>query len=274
MKEAPLNHNKLADVSGLFGKAVAPVGNPPSEAPAIEPSIAPTSDPQSGAKPKAHYLGHRDRLRQKIIERGVDALEDYELLETLLFAFIPRRDVKPISKALLTRFGGLGGVLSASAADLVTVQGVGDSCASYLKTVDALRHRAARETIIKRPLLNSWAAIVQYVKSRLEHEAREHFLILYIDKKNQLIDDSVHSIGTIDHSPVFPRELTKSVLDKGASAIVLVHNHPSGDPTPSRADIDITRHLMDILSPFDVEVHDHLVVGKHGVTSLKSAGLI
>ncbi len=223
---------------------------------------------------KPHWQGHRDRLRSKLIKRGADALEDYELLETLLFAFIPRRDVKPIAKALLRRFGALSAVLAADPKDMVQVDGVGETAASYLKAVAELHARAAREEIAGRPILSSWSALLAYVRGQLQHEAREQFRVVFLDRKNQLIADEIMGHGTVDHAPVYPREIARRALELSASALILVHNHPSGDPTPSRADIDMTREIVDALSPLEIVVHDHLIAGRGGVTSLKSSGLI
>jgi DNA repair protein RadC len=226
----------------------------------------------SDAKP--HWQGHRDRLRTKLIKRGPEALEDYELLETLLFAFIPRRDVKPVAKALLARFGALSGVLAADPKDLVKVAGVGETVAAYLKATQEIGARAARETLSAAPMISSWSALLAYVRSQLQHETREQFRVLFLDKKNQLIADELMGQGTIDHAPVYPREIARRALEHSSSALILLHNHPSGDPTPSRADIDMTREIMDALAPFDISVHDHLIAAKQGVTSFKTQGLI
>ena len=223
---------------------------------------------------KPHWQGHRDRLRTKLIKRGPEALEDYELLETLLFAFIPRRDVKPVSKALLARFGALSGVLAAAPQDLVKVAGVGETVAAYLKATQEIGARASRETLSSAPMISSWSALLAYVRSQLQHETREQFRVLFLDKKNQLIADELMGQGTVDHAPVYPREIARRALELSSSALILVHNHPSGDPTPSRADIDMTREIIDALAPFEISVHDHLIAAKQGVTSFKTQGLI
>lgn len=224
--------------------------------------------------PKPHWLGHRDRLRQKLLNRGAQALDDYELLETLLFAFLPRRDVKPVAKALLARFGGLSAVFAAEAKDIARVEGMGPNSAAYLKATAEIATRAAREEISAKPLISSWTSLVTYVRSQLQHETREQFRVLFLNKKNQLIADEIMSQGTVDHTPVYPREIARRALELAASSLILVHNHPSGDTTPSRADIDVTRELMDALTSFDINVHDHLIVGTGGVTSFKASGLI
>ena len=227
------------------------------------------------AKPaRPHWQGHRDRLRGKLIRRGADALDDYELLETLLFAFIPRRDVKPIAKALLQKFGSLSAVFAADAKDLQSLPGIGETVAAYLHATREISARATRETLHATPIISSWAALLGYVRRQLQHERREQFRVLFLDRKNQLIADELMSQGTVDQAPVYPREIARRALELSASALILVHNHPSGDPTPSSADIEITREIVDALQPFEIKVHDHLIAAKHGVTSFKTEGLI
>lgn len=223
---------------------------------------------------KPHWQGHRDRLRGKLIRRGATALDDYELLETLLFAFIPRRDVKPIAKALLQKFGSLSAVLAAEPKALMVVSGVGETVAAYLKATQEIGTRAAREHIAKQPVISSWAALLAYVRGQLQHETREQFRVLFLDRKNQIIADELMGQGTVDQAPVYPREIARRAIELSSSAVILVHNHPSGDPKPSRADIDMTREVIDALSPLEITVHDHLIAAKQGVTSLKSEGLI
>lgn len=223
---------------------------------------------------KPHWQGHRDRLRGKLIQRGAAALDDYELLETLLFAFIPRRDVKPIAKALLQRFGSLSAIFAADSKALQSVAGVGETVAAYLLAIHEMTTRAARESIEARPIISSWTTLLAYVRGHLQHESREQFRVIFLDRKNQLIADELMGQGTVDHAPVYPREIARRALELSASALILVHNHPSGDPTPSRADIDITREIIDALAPFEIKVHDHLIAAKQGVTSFKSEGLI
>lgn len=225
-------------------------------------------------KAKPHWQGHRDRLRTKLIERGADALEDYELLETLLFAFIPRRDVKPVAKALIARFGALSAILAARPAELTRVAGVGETVAAYLKATAEIGARASRETLQARTVISSWSALQAYVKQQLQHEGREQFRVLFLDRKNQLIADETMGHGTVDHAPVYPREIARRALELQASSLILVHNHPSGDPTPSRADIDMTREIMDALDALDITVHDHLIAARSGVLSFRSQGLL
>lgn len=225
-------------------------------------------------EPKPHYHGHRDRLRDRAQGAGLGALPDYELLELLLFRSIPRGDVKPLAKQLLARFGSLAGVLGATAEELKTVKGVGDALALDLKLAHELSLRAAREAVGKRPVISSWNALLAYVKTALAHEAREQFRVLFLDKKNQLIADEVMNRGTVDHAPVYPREVMRRALELSASALILAHNHPSGDPTPSAADVDMTRQVVDAGRALRIAVHDHLVVGRQGVASFKALGLM
>lgn len=209
-----------------------------------------------------------------MLKRGAGALEDYEVMEVILMAFIPRRDVKPIAKALMTRFGSLSGVLATPSADLVKIDGIGETVAAYLKAIAEFQSRAAREEIRKRPAISSWSALMTYVRTELQHEGREQFRVLFLDRKNQLIADEVLGHGTVDHAPVYPREIARRALELQASSLILVHNHPSGDTTPSRADIDMTREIINVLDPLEITVHDHLIAGTGGVTSFRTAGLI
>lgn len=213
-------------------------------------------------------------MRGKLIRRGASSLEDYELLETLLFAFIPRRDVKPIAKALLKSFGSLSGVLAAEPKALICVDGVGETVAAYIKAMQELGGRAAREQLASQPVISNWAALLAYVRRQLQHETREQFRVLFLDRKNQIIADELMGQGTVDQAPVYPREIARRAIELSSSAVIMVHNHPSGDPKPSRADIDITRQVIDALSPLEIAVHDHLIAAKQGVTSLKAQGLI
>jgi DNA repair protein RadC len=225
-------------------------------------------------KSAPHWQGHRDRLRSKLLTRGPAALDDYEILEILLMAFIPRRDVKPVAKQLLRTHGSLSGVLAAPAADLIKTEGLGETSAAYLKAAAELFSRAAREEVKKGALISSWSALLTYVRTELQHEKREQFRVLFLDKKNQLIADVIMNEGTVDHAPVYPREIARRALELSASSLILVHNHPSGDVKPSKADIDTTREIIDALTPLDITVHDHLIAGTGGVASFKSLGLI
>ncbi|HEY4029425.1 MAG TPA: DNA repair protein RadC [Caulobacteraceae bacterium] len=233
--------------------------------------LAPPAETEDEAP--AHYHGHRDRLRLRARRAGPASLPDYELLELFLYRSIPRSDVKPLAKALLARFGGLGGVLGASIADLRQVPGVGEAVALDLKLMQEAALRMGRETLARRPLISSWSALLAYVRAELAHEAKEQFRVLFLDKKNQLVADEMLGSGTVDHAPVYPREVARRSLELSASAVILLHNHPSGDPSPSPADIDMTRQIVDALRPLRIAVHDHLVVGRDGVASFKALGL-
>ena len=236
--------------------------------------LFPSTAPEKQVKDVPHYAGHRERLRAKFLQTDGEGLADYELLELLLCGFIPRRDVKPLAKRLITKFGSLSGVFAASPKALESVDGIGETLSVYLKTVHTLHLRASLEDISRREVLSSWQKVQDYVRVRLQHDATESFRVLFLDRKNCLISDEEMGKGTVDHAPVYTREIARRVLEISASSIILVHNHPSGDPTPSRADISMTREIMDVLESLDVQVHDHLVVGKHGVTSMRAAGLI
>jgi len=223
---------------------------------------------------KPHHLGHRERLRDRAINGGIEALPNYELLEMHLFRSIPRGDVKPLAKALLARFGSLAGVLGASVAELRSVKGVGPSVALDLKLLHHTALRIGREQVVRRTVITSWSQLLAYVKMALAHEAREQFRVLFLDKKNQLIADEVQNHGTVDHAPVYPREVMRRALELSASAIILVHNHPSGDPTPSSADVDMTRQVVEAGRALRIAIHDHLVVARDGVASFKALGLM
>ena len=221
-----------------------------------------------------HHDGHRDRLRERFSAAGADALADYELLELILFRTIPRRDVKPIAKALIARFGSLAEVLNAPRRRLTEVAGVKDAVALDLSIVAAINQRAMRSAVRRREVLSSWAAVLDYCTAAMAHESREQFRILFLDKKNALIADEVQGTGTVDHTPVYPREVVRRALELSATAIILVHNHPSGDPTPSRADIEMTRTIAEVARPLGIELHDHIIIGKAGHASLKGLRLL
>ena len=221
-----------------------------------------------------HYTGHRQRLRERLLKGGADALPDYELLELVLFAALPRRDVKPLAKALLDRFGGFAEVISAEPALLSEVKGVGTSVIAALKTVQAAALRLARDEVMNRPVIGSWDKLMAYCRSSMAHEKTEQFRVLFLNHRNELIADEVQQRGTIDHTPVYPREVVKRALELGASALIMVHNHPSGDPSPSQADIAMTREVQDVGEKLGIRLHDHVVVGRHGNNSFKTLGLI
>jgi len=236
--------------------------------------IAPPARAPRGKTEKPHYHGHRERLRERFAEAGADALADYELLELLLFRFIPRQDTKPLAKALIARFGSLAGVMAAEPARIAEIEGAGPAVAQDLKIAHAVHLRAQRAELKKRTVISSWTQLTNYVRDALAHEPREQFRALFLDVKNQLLADEVLNRGTVDHAPVYPRELARRALELSAGAVILVHNHPSGDPKPSAQDIAITREIIRALEAIQVRVHDHLIVGRDGVASFKSLGLI
>jgi DNA repair protein RadC len=221
-----------------------------------------------------HYHDHRERLRDRFREGGGEALRDYELLELMLFPAIPRVDTKPLAKALLQKFGSFGEVLGASPARLMEVDGIGEKAAHHIKVVHAAAQRYLKEPVKQRPLLDSWSSVIDYCRAAMGFESIENFRILFLDKRNLLIADEVQQRGTVDHTPVYPREVVKRALELGATALILVHNHPSGDPTPSRADIQMTKSVIDIAKPLGITVHDHIIVGRQGHASLRGLELI
>lgn len=205
---------------------------------------------------------------------GADALPDYELLELALFAAIPRRDVKPLAKTLIARFGSFADVIAAAPERLMEVDGIGEATVTALKVIQAAALRLSRSQVLNRPALSSWAALIDYCTAAMAREANEEFRILFLDRKNVLIADEVQARGTVDHTPVYPREIVKRVLELGASAFILVHNHPSGDPTPSQADIAMTREIANAAKALKIALHDHLVIGRKGHVSFKAMGLL
>jgi len=221
-----------------------------------------------------HYRNHRNRLRARFLSAGAGSVADYEMLELVLFRAIPRRDVKPLAKALLARFSDFNGVISAPAARLAETPGIGDAVICELKIVEAAAHRLARAKVLNRPAISSWQALMDYCKATMAHRETEQFRILFLDRKNVLVADEEQAKGTVDHVPVYPREVVKRALEVNASAIILVHNHPSGDPTPSRADIDMTRQIEQAARAVGVVIHDHVVIGKDRDASFRGLGLI
>src|ERR1700749_242949 len=224
--------------------------------------------------PPSPHAGHRERLRERFLKGGADAMPDYELLELLLFAAVPRKDTKPLAKALITRFGSFAEVIAAKRERLLEIDGVGEAVVNQLKIIEAAAQRLAKGKVMGRPALSSWAALLDYCMTAMARNQTEEFRVLFLDRKNVLVADEVQSKGTVDHTPVYPREIVKRALEHGASAIILVHNHPSGDPTPSRADIEMTRDIAAAARALSIAVHDHLVIGRGGHASFKSLGLL
>jgi DNA repair protein RadC len=222
----------------------------------------------------ADTAGHRSRLRARLLSGGSEALQDYELVEYLLALAIPRRDTKPLAKALLREFGGIGGLLSADAETLLRVDGVSETAAAALKIVQASALRLLRNDIVEKPVLASWQALIDYLRADMGHIAIERVRVLHLNAKNILIRDEVISEGSIDQATVHVREVIRRAIDLGSSAIILVHNHPSGDPAPSRADISLTRDIIDAGKRLNVAVHDHVIIGSTGHSSMRALGLI
>ncbi len=225
-------------------------------------------------KPKPHYHGHRDRLRARFSQKGAQALADYELLELYLFRSIPRRDVKPIAKDLIAKFGSFAEVISAPPKRLQEVKGISEKIALDLKILQAGALKLGQESLMGRPLLSSWTALLDYCRSAMQFEEKEQFRVLFLDKKNRLIADEVLGHGTIDRAPVYPREIVKRALELGSTAIILAHNHPSGDPTPSQSDITMTKTIVDAAKAIGISVHDHLIIGRQSTVSFKTLGLM
>ena len=227
-----------------------------------------------GDSVKQHYLGHRDRLRQKFRENGRKSLADYELLELILFRSIPRRDTKPLAKQLLEEFGSFAEVISAPMHRLEEINGLGTATVTDFKLIQAAASELVSGGIRKKQLLSSWKSVLDYCRAAMAFEEVEQFRILFLDKKNQLIRDEVQQVGTIDHTPVYPREILKRALELSATAIILVHNHPSGDPTPSNADVKMTKKIVELMTNVGISVHDHLIIARDGHASLKGLGLM
>lgn len=220
-----------------------------------------------------HHTGHRDRLRQRFL-KSPESLQDYELLELLLFMAIPRRDVKPLAKDLLKKFGSFAELMASPVSALVEVEGISENTACALKAVAASAHRMVRQELMDRPILNNWERLLDYCHSTMAYEGREHFRILFLNKKNHLLADEIQGTGTVDHTPAYPREVIKRALELGSTCLLLLHNHPSGDPKPSQADVDITRQIMKAAEAFGILIHDHIIISRTGYCSMKGEGLL
>ena len=226
------------------------------------------------AEAPPHYHGHRERLRDRFRDVGADALSDYELLEMVLFRALPRRDVKPLAKTLIGKFGSFAETVHAPAARLREVDGLGEAAITEIKLIAAAASRVAKGQLKQRTVLSSWSAVIEYCRAAMAFADKEQFRILFLDKRNQLIADELQQVDTIDRTPVYPREVVKRALELSATAIIMVHNHPSGDPTPSTADIQMTKSIIGIANPLGISVHDHIIVGKNGHASLKGLRLM
>ena len=238
------------------------------------PMPAKTSKPADEPAETPHYHGHRERLRERFHTAGPDALSDYELLELALFPALPRRDTKPLAKALLKTFGSFAEVIHAPVARLREIDGIGDASINQLKLIAAAVSRVAKGEVKQRTALSSWNDVIDYCRTSMAFADKEQFRLLFLDKRNRLIADEVQQTGTVDHTPVYPREVIKRALELSATALILVHNHPSGDPTPSQADIQMTKAIIEIATPLGISVHDHIIVGRNGHSSLKGMRLI
>ncbi len=236
--------------------------------------FAPPSKLRKPPNEPDHHHGHRERLRERFMAGGADAMPDYELLELILFRAVQRQDVKPLAKRLIQRFGDFNRVMAAAPARLAEVEGVGDAVVREIKIVEAASHRMARAKVLEQPVLSSWGDLMIYCKTVMAHRETEQFRALYLDRKNLLIADEAQAEGTVDHVPVYPREVVKRGLELNASALILVHNHPSGDPTPSHADIEMTRRIARAADTVGLTLHDHVVIGKGRDVSFRGLGLM
>ncbi len=225
-------------------------------------------------RPADDLVGHRDRLFKRFRDGGSGALADYEFLEMYLFGVIPRRDTKPIAKKLISTFGSLTEAVSAPRHRLMEVEGVGERVADHLKMIQVAAEKFAQGAVVGRTVLSSWSAVIDYCRTSMAYAEKEEFRILFLDRKNALIKDEVQQKGTVDHTPVYPREVVKRSLELSASGVILVHNHPSGDPTPSRADVDMTKRIIEAADKLGITVHDHIIVGREGHASLRGLQLI
>ena len=252
----------LGDLTRLSAATVLGSNNPPNPPQPPSPRDVP------------HFHGHRERLRTRLRDAGSDALQDYELLEMVLFGANSRSDTKGLAKRLIDEFGSFASVISAPRERLEQFKGVGEGAIAALKVVEAAASRMLRGRIERRAVLSSWSAVLEYVRAAQAYAPKEQFRILFLDKRNQLIKDEVQQEGTVDHTPVYPREVVKRALELSATAIILVHNHPSGDPTPSSADIEMTKRIARAAEPLGVALHDHIIVGKDGHASLRGMKLI
>lgn len=228
----------------------------------------------SNGRLPSYIADHRQRLRERFLSGGAQAMPDYEMLELVLFRAIPRRDVKPLARALLDQFGDFNRVMTAPADRLTEVKGVGNAVITELKIVEAATHRMARAKVMQRHVISSWDAIIDYCHTVMTHRETEQFRVLYLDRKNTLIADEEQAKGTVDHVPVYPREVAKRALQLNASALILVHNHPSGDPTPSQSDIDMTEQIRIACDALGLTLHDHLIIGKSTELSFRAQGLL
>ena len=233
-----------------------------------------TPQKQKSQKPKDHNRNHRQRLRSRFMRAGKQALQDYELLELIMFRAIPRRDIKPLAKTLLAEFGDFNRVISAPSSRLLAIKGVGESVIQEFRIVTAAAERLAQVEVLNRDILSNWQALLTYCHIAMAHKENEEFRILFLDKKGNLIADEEQQKGTVDHVPVYRREVVKRALELNACSVVLVHNHPSGDPKPSKADVALTHHIQAALDTVKITLHDHIIIGAQSHASLHDLGLL
>jgi len=259
-----------------FSESPLPLFARSSPAPEPDEVVVVPSIPSALAKGRlpSYISDHRQRLRHRFLDGGADAMPDYEMLELVLFRAIPRQDVKPLARRLLDRFGDFNGVITAPSARLSQEHGVGDAVILELKIVEAAARRLARARVMHRPVISSWNALLEYCQTAMAHRETEQFRVFYLDRKNTLIADEAQAQGTVDHVPVYPREVVKRALELNACALILVHNHPSGDPTPSASDIEMTKQIERAASALGISLHNHLVIGRSREISFKSEGLL
>lgn len=230
--------------------------------------------PDTSKKIKPDNAGHRKRLRERFLKAGAAGLADYEILEIVLFQAQTRRDMKPLAKALLKRFGSFADVISADPVELTEVEGVGGSVVVALKTIQCAAQHLTRDDIMNKPVLANWDKLIKYCRANMARNKIESFRVLYLNQRNELIADEEQQRGTVNHTPVYPRQVVKRALELHATAMIMVHNHPSGDPRPSRADIEMTKEVRDIAEKLDITLHDHIIVSKSGSTSFKDLGIL
>lgn len=242
--------------------------------PQLAEASPPLLDLPAPEEAKPGHLGHRDRLRERLLTRGAEALADYEILEILLFSNYPRKDTKPVAKALIARFGSLASVFAARPEELQEVEDVGPGAAGTIKAAQAAALHMLRAEVRDQPVLNNWDRLTDYLHAALAREPIEQFRVLFLDTKNRLIADEAQAKGTVNHTPVYPREVVKRALELGATALILVHNHPSGDPTPSRADIAMTAEVKAATEALGILLHDHLIIGNGRHLSFRREGLL
>lgn len=264
------------DPNRSFGEMPLPLFTPAADD--VQPVAVASTRPDPSARPgkaaPSYLADHRARLRERFMQGGAAAMPDYEMLELILFRAIPRQDVKPLARRLIERFGDFNRVLSASAVRLTQVEGVGPAVVTELKIVEAAAQRLARARILHRPVLSGWQVLLDYCHTTMAHREIEQFRVLYLDRKNVLIADEEQAQGTVDHVPVYPREIIRRALELNASALILVHNHPSGDPTPSDSDITMTARIAQAADSMGITIHDHLIIGKSRELSFRAEGLL